>query len=113
MKDLETRKGARNLTLATTPQESSVAVGAGRQDTMTKKKLTAFGTLLEGAKGGLREGVGYGSCFTAGLVLYAADTPNTWKVAAVLEYLQQPYEVVCMDIANNEQKVRDSAYDTQ
>lgn len=42
--------------------------------------------------------------FSAEIVLYAADTPNSWKVAALLEELGVAYEVVAIDIAQNTQK---------
>lgn len=37
------------------------------------------------------------------LVLYAADTPNSWKVATVLEELGATFAVVHVSIADNEQ----------
>ena len=40
----------------------------------------------------------------SGLILYAADTPNTWKVAIALEELGLPHGVVLIDIQANEQK---------
>jgi len=38
------------------------------------------------------------------LVLYAADTPNSWKVAALLEELGVDYDVINVAIMQNEQK---------
>jgi GST-like protein len=38
------------------------------------------------------------------LVLYAADTPNSWKPAGLLEELGVEYDVVLVDIAEGEQK---------
>jgi len=38
------------------------------------------------------------------LVLYAADTPNSWKVAALLEELGVNYDVINVAIMQNEQK---------
>ena len=40
----------------------------------------------------------------SGLILYAADTPNTWKVAIALEELALPHGVVLINIQANEQK---------
>ena len=37
-------------------------------------------------------------------ILYGADTPNTWKVAAALEEAQISYLVKLVDISKNEQK---------
>ena len=41
---------------------------------------------------------------TQDLLLFAADTPNTWKVAAVLEELAIPYDFLLVDISADEQK---------
>uniref|UniRef100_A0A7S2QC38 Glutathione transferase n=1 Tax=Zooxanthella nutricula TaxID=1333877 RepID=A0A7S2QC38_9DINO len=41
------------------------------------------------------------------LVLYGADTPNTWKPAALLEEMEIPYDVVFVNIMKNEQKQPD------
>lgn len=38
------------------------------------------------------------------LVLYGADTPNTWKPAALLEEMEVPYDVIFVNIMNDEQK---------
>ena len=38
------------------------------------------------------------------LVLYAADTPNSWKPAALLEEMGVEYDIVTVDIMANEQK---------
>lgn len=42
--------------------------------------------------------------FEADIVLYAADTPNSWKVATLLEELEVKYDVVPVNIAKDEQK---------
>ena len=38
------------------------------------------------------------------ILLYAADTPNTWKPASLLEELGVEYDVRIIDIMANEQK---------
>eukprot|EP00928_Gymnodinium_smaydae_P055036 TRINITY_DN38698_c0_g1_i1.p1 TRINITY_DN38698_c0_g1~~TRINITY_DN38698_c0_g1_i1.p1 ORF type:complete len:302 (+),score=37.26 TRINITY_DN38698_c0_g1_i1:75-980(+) len=38
------------------------------------------------------------------LLLYGADTPNTWKVSALLEEMGLPYDVAFVNIMQNEQK---------
>mmetsp|Transcript_23325 Transcript_23325/g.34921 ORF Transcript_23325/g.34921 Transcript_23325/m.34921 type:complete len:291 (-) Transcript_23325:133-1005(-) len=39
-----------------------------------------------------------------GLLLYAADTPNTWKVAQLLEEMEIKYDWILVDIMANHQK---------
>jgi Glutathione S-transferase len=41
---------------------------------------------------------------TQDLLLFAADTPNSWKVAALLEELAIPYDFLLVDISADEQK---------
>ena len=41
---------------------------------------------------------------TRDILIYGANTPNTWKVAFVMEELGEPYDVVLVNIALDEQK---------
>ena len=38
------------------------------------------------------------------IVLFAADTPSSWKCASLLVELGVPYDVIRVDIMQNEQK---------
>ena len=41
---------------------------------------------------------------TCKYLLFGADTPNTWKIATLVEELEIPYEVCIVDIMKDEQK---------